>query len=306
MFKYPSTPQYRDFVKDTKDKVHPLDLIGTIKLHGTNASVQLPECLPFSRNNGLNIENDNFGFAKFVHENKEEFDKIYQQIASQIILVSTDTLVIYGEWAGKGIQQKVAISELPRTFYVFNIKVITKYDDHYWLKDFKIHSQIIKSIRDYPTFYLKYNPNAPEDLLEVLEALTLSVEEECPVSKAHGIEGIGEGIVWSTYFKNGDMLNFKVKGSKHSKDLKTRRLMTTPESVEGLEALVELILTTERLDKIFSEGKYTRAETGTFIKDVISDVFKEESDVVEKSGIAGKSLSNALIYKTKNYLHNKV
>lgn len=309
MFKYPKTPQYRDFVKEMKNERYKLGIIGTVKLHGTNGSVQFPENIPFSRNNGLNIGNDNFGFAKFHDDNKNNFLDIYKYILTQYPHIPLSAnIIIYGEWAGKGIQQDVAISLLPRKFYIFNILVEEADGTKYWLKEFKIAKvcEDIVSIRDYGSFYLSYDPNDPDELVPTLEALTAEIERECLVAKHQGVSGTGEGIVWTAYFNNGEMFNFKIKGAKHCTNTKKRKLLSTPENIEDIKELAELVVTEERLSQIFNQLEYSRKDIGKFIKDVMDDVFSEESDVIENSSISKETLAPQMVKIIKNYILKKV
>ena len=68
--KYGSIGQYRNLVKEVqshyKEVLPELKLRGTVKVHGSNASVILEgdgSQFPQSRNNVLTVEEDNLGFA---------------------------------------------------------------------------------------------------------------------------------------------------------------------------------------------------------------------------------------------------
>jgi hypothetical protein len=85
-----------------------LQMIITQKIHGSNAQVVITEndILCGSRNRWLTPDDDNFGFAKFVHDNKEEF----------ISKLGVGTH--YGEWAGPGINSGEGLTE--KTFILFD------------------------------------------------------------------------------------------------------------------------------------------------------------------------------------------
>lgn len=78
----------------------------TQKLHGTNAQIYIyqdengnPQLLTGSRQRWIIPEDDNYGFAKFVYDNKQEF---------------IDKLGFgrhFGEWAGKGINSGEGLPE---------------------------------------------------------------------------------------------------------------------------------------------------------------------------------------------------
>jgi len=126
MYKYHSIEQFRNVIKDIgfafKDSMPILEFQGTVKIHGTNASVVLPENYAQSRNNIITVENDNAGFARFHNEKSLVFLDFYSQINTDL------PIVIYGEWAGKGIQRGVGISEIERSFFIFGVKVLAEVD----------------------------------------------------------------------------------------------------------------------------------------------------------------------------------
>jgi len=98
---------------------------GTVKCHGTNSGVVIDfndnlHCQ--SRERIITPENDNAGFATFVYKDKEIFINLKKNICNDLNVESSDyTIVIFGEFVGKGIQKGVAISDLEKTFIIFNI-----------------------------------------------------------------------------------------------------------------------------------------------------------------------------------------
>lgn len=84
------------------------DIVITEKLDGTNASITITEDGEFlcgSRTRFITPEDDNFGFARWANENKDELMKLG---------VGTH----FGEWWGKGIQIGYGLDE--RRFSLFN------------------------------------------------------------------------------------------------------------------------------------------------------------------------------------------
>jgi hypothetical protein len=84
------------------------DIIVTEKLDGTNAQVCITpegEIFAGSRNRWITPEDDNFGFARWVEENKDE-------------LLQLGTGRHFGEWWGKGIQRGYGLQE--KRFSLFN------------------------------------------------------------------------------------------------------------------------------------------------------------------------------------------
>lgn len=85
------------------------EVIITEKLDGTNASITITEDGKFltgARNRWITPEDDNYGFSKWAHENKEELLKL--GVGSH-----------FGEWWGQGIQRKYGLTE--KRFSLFNV-----------------------------------------------------------------------------------------------------------------------------------------------------------------------------------------
>lgn len=84
------------------------DIVITEKVDGTNASIYIHEDGTFkagSRNRWITSADDNYGFAKWAEDNKEELLKLGHGHH-------------FGEWWGKGIQHGYGLSE--RRFSLFN------------------------------------------------------------------------------------------------------------------------------------------------------------------------------------------
>ena len=144
--KFPSIEQFRNVIANIKrqhefagldetgeaiyDRVKPKPLLtfsSTIKVHGTNAGICLNHADGLwvqSRENIITPESDNAGFAFFVETNKEAFMSIFSQIVERSgIDLDNNTVSVFGEWAGGNIQKGVGISNLPKSFFIFGVKV---------------------------------------------------------------------------------------------------------------------------------------------------------------------------------------
>lgn len=311
MFKYHSIEQFRNCIREVQrlyqGKTLPtLTFTGSVKLHGTNAGVELPSNIPQSRNQVLTEQNTNMGFWNFHQERKEVFETIYK-------LLNLDLpVVIYGEFAGKGIQQGVGISSVDKSFYLFGIKVIAGLEDwqHYWLDITNIPhfpESNIFNLHLFKKFVVAIDFTQPELIQNKLADLTLEVEQECPVAKSFGIYGVGEGIVWEHITEDGKLLSFKVKGDKHSSSkVKTLASMDI-EKLTSIQSFVESVCTISRLEQawfeVFTQPNIEPSMSfiGNFLKWVSSDVLKEESDLLEASGLSIKDVGSSLSKKAKNY-----
>lgn len=86
------------------------DIIVTEKIDGTNASILIGENGSFligSRTRWITPADDNYGFAKWAHDNKEE-------------LLKLGTGHHFGEWWGQGIQRNY--SQTSKRFSLFNVR----------------------------------------------------------------------------------------------------------------------------------------------------------------------------------------
>jgi len=313
MYKYHSIEQFRNVIKDIgfafKDSMPILEFQGTVKIHGTNAGVVLPENYAQSRNNVITIENDNAGFARFHNEKSFVFLDFYSQVNTDL------PIVIYGEWAGKGIQCGVGISEIERSFFIFGVKVITGDDTHYWLKDYpKLSSpeNNIYDIRDFQTYSISVDFSNPQLSQNELCKITEFVEDCCPVAKAFGVNGVGEGVVWSHITDNGNMFSFKVKGEKHSSSKVKVLAEVDTEKMNSISDFVAYSVTESRLNQAWNElFEQTNVEPdikliGSFIKWVSQDISKEEADVLTDNNLTMKDVGGILSKKAKQWFISKI
>lgn len=91
------------------------DCVITEKIDGTNASIYIGEngeFLTASRKRWITPEDDNYGFARWANENKEELLKLGEGHH-------------FGEWWGQGIQRK----------YDMDRKVFSLFNVHRWSDD---------------------------------------------------------------------------------------------------------------------------------------------------------------------------
>lgn len=293
---------------------------GTVKLHGTNAGVcyNLVDGLwAQSRENIITPTSDNAGFAFFVESNKEEFIFLMDVIMKKYNLdLFNNTISIYGEWCGGNIQKGVGITNLPKSLFIFGVKITPHFVAEelpvnerppvaYWVDStgLRIKDGSIYNIDDYKTYSIDIDFNMPQLVQNKLSDLTIAVEEECPVAKAFGFSGIGEGIVWACEF-NGVVHRFKVKGEKHSAS-KVRTLASVDvEKLNSIKEFVDYAVTESRfnqgLEKTFLNGEPVDVKKmGELIKWVVNDVIKEEIDTMAASNIEPKDVNKFVSAKVR-------
>jgi hypothetical protein len=336
MIKFPSIEQFRTVVSNVNrhfnfvgldengeaiyDPTLPKPVItfkGTVKLHGTNAGVSFNNIGGLwaqSRENIITVEKDNAGFAFFVESNKEIFEQMANDIAHVYGLnLDNNTVSIYGEWCGGNIQKGVGITNLPKSFFIFGVKITPhteteeelKANPAYWVNsDFLKNNDVkIYNIEDYPTYSIDIDFNMPQLVQNDLSDLTIKVEEECPVAKAFGFSGIGEGIVWTAEFK-GNVHRFKVKGEKHSSSKVKTLANVNVEKLEGIQKFVDYAVTDSRfkqaLENVFpNEEPIDTKKLGEVIRWVVNDVIKEEMDTMVENQVEPKEVNKYISSKVR-------
>lgn len=290
---------------------------GTIKLHGSNSAICFNDTDGMwaqSRENIITVGKDNAGYAMFTESNKEVFKKLFEDIKQKYdIDTNIYTISIFGEWVGRGIQKGVAITELEKSMFIFGLKIAKPGDKDfvaYWLDSSWIKSpeHRIFNIEDYKTYSIEIDFNHPQLKQNEIIDMTLEVEEECPVGKAFGISGIGEGIVFKTEYK-GQRYMFKSKGEKHSGKSKVKVLhVVDDEKIKLCIDTAEKITPTWRLSQMLEKacdlnngGQLDRSKLGEYIKLVIADIIKEDLDILLEANLEIKDLGKYISDISRRY-----
>lgn len=328
--KFSSIEQYRSVIKSVNDyskhNIIPLPTLtfyGTVKIHGTNSAISYDvsskEFQYQSRERVLSLTQDNAGFMLWASQGE-----IKQQILSIIKYYSPlESIYIYGEFAGKGIQKNVGISNLPKQFYIFSIIVdgkecLTRGTPINVLLSPWVDREIY-SIYEFDNFAITVDFNKPEEMQNTFVNLTVAIEDECPVTKHFlsnhpdykDMNKIGEGIVWCNP-ETG--LKFKVKGEKHSvSKVKTLKDIAPLDVImmENLREFIETTVTINRLnqglDKLQELGLDSKdiKNVGAFIKWIAGDVMKEEADTIVANQFSTKILGNHIANVARTFYTNQ-
>ncbi len=285
---------------------------GTVKLHGTNAGVTINkdgEMWAQSRENIISIIKDNAGFAFFVDSNK----KIFEELFKSLDMKDADFLTIFGEWSGGNIQKGVAINGLPKMFVIFAVKLayaderVSTYLNAAKFEHLKSIENKIFNIQDYKKFTVDIDFDNPGLIQNHLIEITSEIEKECPVGKAFGNEGVGEGIVYKHYKENGSVLQFKVKGEKHAGGSKIKKpQIVDVEKLNSINEFVEYAVTEGRLnqaiEKVFgSEDAIDIKKMGNFLKWIMSDIVTEEMDTLKSNNLEPKDVGKNVSHKARNW-----
>lgn len=315
MKKFPSIDQFRQVVRDVRSAhdyigktedgspsyqhTSPYPLVsfkGTVKLHGTNAAIvkyKNDDSVEFqSRERVLSLQQDNSGFMLAM--SNKNLDFLFNSIAFN------EYMAVYGEWCGQGIQKGVAVSQLPKMFVIFAVKV-----DDVWInpKGLQDNDQGIFNVTQFAEYEVDIDFNNPEAYQNKLKEATDIVEQQCPAGKFFGVDGVGEGIVWTGRY-NDNFYMFKVKGEKHSVSKVKTLASVDVEMVESINEFVENTVTNQRLEQGISWLKENlksvdQKSTGDFLRWVFNDIIKEETDTIVKNQLDPKKLGSPISSKAR-------
>lgn len=329
MIKFPSIEQFRNVrrnverkaqflridengeaVMDRSAKMPKISYRGTVKLHGTNAAVQVHDnyIVTQSRNNIITPENDNAGFARWAHSIPfSTWDALRKQITDK-------NIVLFGEWAGKGVQPKVAIAEVEKFFAIFAARDINEENGWFSIrnlntpKDYRIYN-----VYDFGSYTIDIDFENPAEDVNKMNELTLAVEKECPAGKYFGVSGIGEGIVWRPMEAeyNDSRYWFKVKGGEHSNSKVTKLANVNVEKMKSIEDFVNFACNEGRLMQGYEylkENKHelTEKSTGVFIQWIIGDILKEEKDTLTQNNLTEKQVLGNISKVARRWYFDKI
>lgn len=304
---FPSVNQFRNTVKAERDwalyhNVPPRKrvFVGTVKLHGTNAGISFTDgqITYRSRTRVITPEDDNHGFARHM--------SAYEPALRDTLAQFGDDVSIFGEWCGAGVQPNVGISAEQKMFVVFAIRIAGAWAFTKSLPT--LSAARMFNVFNFPHWTLEIDFGRPEHFQNELVALTEAVEAECPVAKAFGHGGIGEGIVWVPTDGDRDSRYwFKVKGEKHSASKVKVLAAVDVERFRQRDELIAAIVTGNRLQQgldlhvnEFGRELDMRA-IGDYLRWVFNDVIKEEADTIAASGFDQKELGKGISDVAKRF-----
>lgn len=346
MIKYPSVDQFRNVIKAVEYKARwagydeegnpkfdrtvdlpTLKFRATVKLHGTNAAwnknMVTEELIFQSRERELSLTSDNAGFMLYMSSKTGFINELIDQYIS--IIQPTEQpkrVVVFGEWCGSTVQKGVALSQLEKMFVIFGCKFFFDSDEGedsgYWIDLEKVkhivsHEARIYNIMNYQTWEFDIDFNKPHEVQNKLVELSLEVENECPVGKAFGVSGIGEGVVCQCIEPgwNGSAFRFKVKGEKHSASKVKVLAAVDVEAINSLNEFVDSVVTENRLEQMLGNLQtekllpFEMTSMGEFIRLVYQDIMKEETDTIIANQLDPKKLGGPIANKARKWFIQK-
>jgi len=332
MFQYKGVDEDGNAVYDKLSPLPTLEFIGTVKLHGTNASIVAHEdgTITFhskSRtlgylqpDNTFELLSDNSEFAQSMQRKTTGVRAVVSKALSAAKEMYGEVrypVKISGEWVGQGVQKGVGISMLnTKSLFIFGVKCgnTDQVGKRGWLpldmiNDVKCPSVGIFNVMDYQVERLAIDFNNPAYAQNILVEATNNVEAMCPVAKEFGHEGIGEGLVWQpvdNQYSYDSGTWFKTKGKKHSVSKVKSVAAICPEKLDSIKAFVEYAVTDNRLDQGLQEVGLDDKLVGAFIGWVNKDINKEEGDTLEASNLSMKDVGKYLANVSRAYYIGKL
>ncbi len=310
-------------IYDSTRQVPTLPYRGTVKIHGTNASVvmntETGELGFQSRSRVLTLQADNAGFMLYMLQHEAYLRHLFDMIMIRAEVKNAKQVVIYGEWAGQGIQKGVAVSEVPKFFAYFGVKVIMSDEESRWLDiamfdDLESEEARIFNILRFGVWDMDVDFKHPQLSQQKFVEITEAVEAECPAGKLFGVSGIGEGVVWSCRdpeWRSSDF-NFKVKGEKHSVS-KVKTL--APVNVEQYEKQLDFVQDVCSVNRLEQMYNYMRTEllkpadmtsSGAFLSLVFADINKEEQDTIVANQFDTRKLNGLIANVARPWFTQKI
>ena len=263
---------------------------------------------------------DNAGFAKWVELNKDKFVAWMDHFESKLKLQheQLDGFVLFGEFCGKSIQNRCAISSIDRkVFALFALQPIGSTNDDTLVVDPEVLESYFKDVC--PDFYVipwiddkeylvDWSKSSEElqPITEELNVLVAEVEKCDPwVKSQFGIEGLGEGFVmFPVSVEHAGKANFtnlanKCKGDKHKTVAQKRSVQVEPETAATASAFALLTLTLPRLEQGVravsgGEKKFEQKLIGAFLKWIATDVQKECQAELAASNLLWKDVQKSV------------
>ena len=292
-----------------------------VKVDGTNAAIH---ALPAehgagrggfaaqSRTRLLVPDDDNYGFAAWAHGAAGGFcGELHARLGRA---------VVYGEWCGRGIQKRTAISRVERN--VLAVFAVQLGDPARESARLVVDPERLRALLpEHPDVHvLPWHGEAveldfadPERLragAERIEAMVAEVEATDPwVAEAFGLRGLGEGVVlyplagvaWDpeggTDRDRYVDLMFKAKGEAHRVNRQKRAAQIDPEVARSVDEFVALVVTPARLEQGLEQvlgGTMDLRRMGELLQWVGHDVHKESAPELAAAGLEWKQVARAV------------
>eukprot|EP00730_Choanoeca_flexa_P015057 TRINITY_DN6815_c0_g1_i4.p1 TRINITY_DN6815_c0_g1~~TRINITY_DN6815_c0_g1_i4.p1 ORF type:complete len:442 (+),score=109.50 TRINITY_DN6815_c0_g1_i4:58-1383(+) len=304
-----------------------------IKLHGTNAGVQLHRdgrVLAQSRKRVLSAKTDNAGFHAWVTEQPEPWQALRNAIEEE---TGHASVVVYGEWCGPGVQKDDAICMTPsKQFCIFAVALPIVNDQGHFhrfglvkmINEPEVLYRLVASsgLRNVHVLPWHTEPltiaygsfdadNSPA--VDTINAVVEQVGDKDPwVAATFGVEGPGEGIVLTplsiddkpvVYQHEYLRFGFKAKSEGHGVKKGKAAALDTAVSASAT-AFADQFVTPARCEQGLTEAGCMDREGkkfGKFLGWMLKDIEKEGQDELQASELTFKQVKPAIINACKQF-----
>jgi hypothetical protein len=274
----------------------PVSYRGKVKLHGQNGAINIENGNIEIQSRSKFIAKDS-GMGKLISPNFEYFKKAAENMKSK-------KFIVFGEYAGSGVQSGVALSKLGhQIFAIFSLMidgviVFEPQEIRRILPDLPKNFYILDWY--YDTFSVDFTSKVKmEEEIEKLNQVVEKIDKMDPwVLEIFDVKGPGEGLVLypiSLVDKNGNLTVemftsyvFKAKGEQHRTVSDQKSVQLVPQKAENLEKFAKMMTPEPRLEQGVKEVGLDVKNTGKFVNWVKLDVEKEGKAEAEESGIVLK------------------
>lgn len=294
-----------------------------VKLHGVNLGI------------GVGPEGGWIQSRKTVLSAQDDLDNAHKSLSAvmeRLLAARAEEvahghrILVFGEWAGAGIQKKDAVTAIGRKAFFPFLVAVTPPDyaetddvraDRRAVSAYTAPEQIRRLIgfEDDMVIVLPWagpavrfssdDLDATGRVLDAVNASAEAVGEQDPFIKAmFGVEGPGEGLVFVPDTATGAVsledysnLTFKAKAERHRVKASAKAATVRAEIPANALAFADAFATENRMEQMLSEklgGEADKRRTGEFVKAVVSDVMKESVPERAALGVDDKVISGLI------------
>jgi hypothetical protein len=290
---------------------------GRVKLHGINCAIvkTRPDSVPYqqSRSTVITPEIDCDGFSSWAEKDFGQsnqqliFNKINDICVNNGIEIKYP-ISVYGEWCGKGVKSKVAISKLEKMFVIFAIRMGDEVDhgdrpigwlDFDLFNDLSIEDNRVFNINKFDQISLDIDFNNPKFYIDILDDHTANFVASCPAGKSMGVSGQGEGLVWMPTGIDSPRLWFKTKSGRLAETKKRKDTEIDYVKLNTIQAIADEFVVEARLDRGISflnesNKEISKANTGVFVRWILYDIIKDADEDIKSSNIDVREIAKVV------------
>lgn len=271
-------------------------------VHNSNAAVRIVgNKISFQkRTDDVTVMNDNAGFASWAIGVDWKTDR---------------NVIIYGEWAGPGVQKSDAVSQISqKMFFVFAVMLLdVSIDESNFVIEPDLIAQFLPEndrIKIIPWFSepVELDTNASDTARaygKFLEEEVDKIGEQDPfVFSEFGVSGTGEGLVSSIWNSSGivrvehfNTYVFKVKSEAHRVQKTKSPASIRVETPDSIQEFAAMFVTDARCQQMVDEhcgGNFSPKNIGEFLKNLNTDILKESKNEFVGLGVDWKVVAKCI------------